>query len=211
MVRHTENFWGSGSYSKTVRPNGFLFTDVIKIITCWQQLELTNTNRFSEWPLCLWSIYMDNHNHYPLIALPILLHTSLYNIISIYKVTVTITPDAAASRGNRHPGDKDYFHRNGNTYQPSSTYTPSTLENESFCYRNCPLSFGWCWGCFASFNAFVRKGVSSPQKQKTSSLNSKWPKFLKSLSTCLPVILACKPIWSSNLKQTLLIEELHKR
>jgi hypothetical protein len=22
-VRHTENFWGSGSYSKTVRPNGF--------------------------------------------------------------------------------------------------------------------------------------------------------------------------------------------
>ena len=23
MVRHTENFWGSGSYSKTVRPNGF--------------------------------------------------------------------------------------------------------------------------------------------------------------------------------------------
>jgi hypothetical protein len=28
MVCHTENFWGSGSYSKTVRPNGFLFTDV---------------------------------------------------------------------------------------------------------------------------------------------------------------------------------------
>ena len=28
MVRHTENFWGSGSYSKTVRHNGFLFIDV---------------------------------------------------------------------------------------------------------------------------------------------------------------------------------------
>ena len=28
VVRHTEIFWGSGSYSKTVRPNGFLFTDV---------------------------------------------------------------------------------------------------------------------------------------------------------------------------------------
>ena len=27
MVRHGENFWGSGSYSKTVRPNGFLFTN----------------------------------------------------------------------------------------------------------------------------------------------------------------------------------------
>ena len=24
IIRHTENFWGSGSYSKTVRPNGFL-------------------------------------------------------------------------------------------------------------------------------------------------------------------------------------------
>ncbi len=30
IIRHSENFWGSGSYSKTVRPNGFLFTDVIK-------------------------------------------------------------------------------------------------------------------------------------------------------------------------------------
>ena len=28
MVRHTKNFWGSGSYSKTVRPNIFLFTDI---------------------------------------------------------------------------------------------------------------------------------------------------------------------------------------
>ena len=27
IIRHTENFWGSGSYSKAVRPNGFLFTD----------------------------------------------------------------------------------------------------------------------------------------------------------------------------------------
>jgi len=27
IIGHTENFWGSGSYSKTVRPNGFLFTD----------------------------------------------------------------------------------------------------------------------------------------------------------------------------------------
>ena len=26
IICHTENFWGSGSYSKTVRPNGFLFT-----------------------------------------------------------------------------------------------------------------------------------------------------------------------------------------
>ena len=23
IIRHTENFWGSGSYSKTVRPNSF--------------------------------------------------------------------------------------------------------------------------------------------------------------------------------------------
>ena len=61
------------------------------------------------------------------------------------------------------------------------------------------------------FNPFVRHaGLSSPQKQKPS-LNSEWPTFLKSLSICLPVILACKPIWSSNLKQTLSIEELHKR
>ena len=26
IIHHTENFWGSGSYSKSVRPNGF-FTD----------------------------------------------------------------------------------------------------------------------------------------------------------------------------------------
>jgi hypothetical protein len=31
IIRHTENFWGSGgSYSKTVRPNGFLYTDKVK-------------------------------------------------------------------------------------------------------------------------------------------------------------------------------------
>ena len=69
---------------------------------------------------------------------------NIYNVISIYMVTVTITPDAAASRGNRHPGDKDYFHRNGDTHQFSSTYTSITLENEIFRYRNCLLYFGWC-------------------------------------------------------------------
>jgi hypothetical protein len=80
--------------------NKYRISNEICLIICWQWLEFAghygmrtrtcekDKNRFFEWPLCLWRIYMNGHIHCPLIAL-LIVNISICNIMSsTYMVTV---------------------------------------------------------------------------------------------------------------------------